>query len=367
MKIPLMDLKKQCAPIKAQLDDAVKGILDSQQFVLGEEVKKLEERIASFCGVQYAIGVNSGTDALILALDAMGVKGGDEVITTPFTFIATGEAIARLGAKPVFVDIDPGTFNINPALIEEKITGKTKAILPVHLYGLSVDMDPIMKIAKKHKLRVLEDCAQAIGSEYNGKRVGSMGDAAAISFYPGKNLGGFGDGGMVITRDEGIYKKVKLLRNHGSSQKYYHEVVGYNSRLDNLQAAILNIKLTHLDSWINKRIENAIFFNETLKECPIVTPYIAKGYKHSFHLYVLRTERAKDLTDYLNENGIEARAYYPVPLHLQECFKYLGYKPGDLPESEKLARESLAIPVYPELTKEEKSYIVDKIKQFFNK
>ena len=365
MKIPIIDLKKQYSAIKKPIKDALSKILDDQSFILGDEVKKLEESISKYCGTKYAVGVNSGTDALILALKAFGVGEGDEVITTPFTFIATAEAIVRAGAKPIFVDIDPKTCNIDPSLIKEKITKNTKAILPVNLYGLCADMDPIKAIAKERNLKLLEDCAQSIGSTYKAKPAGSMGDAGAISFYPGKNLGCFGDGGMVVTNDRAICDKIKLLRNHGSDKRYYHALVGYNSRLDNLQAAVLNIKLTHLDKWIEKRIENAEFFNKTLKGYPLVTPCIPEGYRHSFHLYVLQSDKREKIVSYLNEKGIEARVYYPLPLHLQECFKYLGYKPGDFPKAENASRKSFAIPVYPELTAEEKNYIATTLKSFF--
>jgi len=365
MKIPIFDLKKQYKRIEPEIIEKLEGIFGKQAFILGEEVEILEKKIAAYCDVQYAVGVNSGTDALILALDAMGIGFGDEVITTPFTFIATAEAIVRVGAKPVFVDIDPTTYNIDPSLIEKKITKKTKMILPVHLYGLCADMDSILKIAKKHNLKLLEDCAQAIGSEYKGKRAGSMGNAGTISFYPGKNLGCFGDGGMVVTNDEEVYKKIKLFRNHGSEKRYYHKIIGYNSRLDNLQAAVLNVKLSYLDKWIEERIKNAGFFNKILKDYPFITPSVAEDSRHSFHLYTLKTPHAAKIMAYLNANGMDARTYYPLPLHLQECFKYLGYKLGSLPESEKCSGECFSIPVYPELTEEEKKYIVDKITSFF--
>lgn len=365
MKIPINDLKKQYRTIEKKVKKKLESILENQAFILGDELRLLEERIASYCGVKYAVGVNSGTDALILALEAIGIKKGDEVITTPFTFIATAEAIVRVGAKPVFVDIDPGTYNINPGLIEARVTKNTKAILPVHLYGLCADMDPIMDIAGKCGLYVIEDCAQAIGSEYKKKRAGSMGMAGTISFYPGKNLGCFGDGGMIVTTDKEISKKAKLLRNHGCDRRYYHKFVGCNSRLDNLQAAVLNVKLNYLEEWITRRIKNAEFFNNLFKECPVRIPRIPNGYRHSFHLYTMRTNHAEKLISYLNKDGIEARTYYPGPLHLQECFRYLGYKHGDLPESERASRETLAIPVYPELIEKEKEYIADKIKQFF--
>ena len=367
MKIPILDLKRQYKTIEGQIRAGLSKVLENQTFILGKEVETLETNISQYCNTKYAVGVNSGTDALILALDAMGVKERDEVITTPFTFIATAEAIVRIGAKPIFVDIDSKTYNINPSLIESKITKKTKVILPVHLYGLCADMDGILEIAKKYGLKVLEDCAQAIGSEYMGKRAGCIGDAGAISFYPGKNLGGFGDGGMVVTNSRELYEKIKLFRNHGTYRRYYYKVIGYNSRLDNLQAAILNAKLAYLDNWLNVRIKTAKFFSEELKNTAISTPYIPERYRHSFHLYVLHSKDAEKIVDYLGKNGIESRTYYPVPLHLQECFKYLDYKAGDFPVAEKLSKESFAIPVYPELTQEEKDYIVDKIKSFFDR
>jgi dTDP-4-amino-4,6-dideoxygalactose transaminase len=366
MKIPIIDLKRQYKALEKPVNAKFSELLESQSFVLGREVEEIERRISRYCGTRYAIGVNSGTDALILGLRALGVGEGNEVITTPFTFVATAEAIAHAGARPVFVDIDPKTHNIDPALIEAKITQRTKAILPVHLYGLSADMDPILEIAKRRGLKVLEDCAQAIGSEYKGRKAGSAGDLGAMSFYPGKNLGGFGDGGMVVTNDKEIYEKVKLLRNHGTDARYRHKIVGHNSRLDNLQAAVLNIKLPYLDGWLNDRIKNAEFFDRELKNLPLATPFTPPDYKHSFHLYVLRAEESPRIIDYLGKKGIESRTYYPVPLHLQECFRYLGYKAGDLPQSEKLSQDSFAIPVYPELTREEKEYISGTVKNFFD-
>ena len=366
MNIPINDLKRQYKAIEKPVMDKLSGIFASQSFILGPETEELERRISEYCGTAYAAGVNSGTDALILALAAMGVGEGDEVITTPFTFVATAEAIAQAGARPVFVDVDPNTYNIKPDLIPDKITKRTKAILPVHLYGLPADMDPIIDIAGKCALSILEDCAQAIGSEYKGRKAGSMGDAGTISFYPGKNLGGFGDGGMVVTNSKDICDKIKLLRNHGSSERYRHSVVGYNSRLDDIQSAVLNVKLDSLDEWIEKRIEIAQFFNRELKDLPVSLPSIPEGSRHSFHLYTLRSRKAGEIISYLGKNGIESRAYYPVPLHLMECFSYLGYKKGDLPESEKLSGEVFSIPVYPELSREEIGYIANKIKGFFS-
>lgn len=366
-KIPTLDLKKQYQEFKKEALVKISEVLENQNFILGKEVDVLEKNIANYCDTKYGVGVASGTDALILSLKALDIGPGDEVITTPFTFMATAEAVALVGARPVFVDIDPATYNMDPSLIEKKITSKTKAIVVVHLYGLCANMDHILKIAKGHGLRVIEDAAQAIGSEYKGRKVGSMGDAGAISFFPSKNLGAFGDGGMVVTNSENIYEKVKLLHVHGSNKRYYHDIIGYNSRLDNLQAAILDIKLKYLDKWIKGRIENADFFNRQLKGLPIKIPYVPNGYKHSYHLYIIRTSEKSGLEAYLNKEGIEVRTYYPVPLHLQGCFEYLGYKKGSFPEAESGSLETCSIPAYPELTLRQKRYIIEKIKVFFNR
>lgn len=365
MRIPLLDLKEQYKQFREEALKKIETIMSNQDFILGKEVDALEREIAEYCHTKYAIGVASGTDALVLSLKAMGIGPGDEVITTPFTFMATAEAIALIGAKPVFIDIDPETYNMDPALIEASITPKTKAILPVHLYGLCADMDPILKIAKKHNLRVIEDTAQAIGSEYKGRMAGSMSDAGAISFFPSKNLGGFGDGGMVVTNDEKIYKAIRLLRVHGSSKRYYHDVIGYNSRLDNLQAAVLNIKLGYLNEWIDKRNKNAEYFNKAFKGLPLKTPFVPEGYRHSYHLYVLGASKKDAIEEYLNKNGIEVRTYYPVPLHLQKCFSYLGYEKGSFPNAEEASAKTFSIPVYPELNEEQKGYIVEKVKGYF--
>ncbi|MFA5147242.1 MAG: DegT/DnrJ/EryC1/StrS family aminotransferase [Candidatus Omnitrophota bacterium] len=365
MKIPILNLKAQYAEFEKETLARVKAIMREQDFVLGQEVRTLEAGIAKYCGTKYAVGVASGTDALILSLKAMGIGPGDEVITTPFTFMATAEAIALVGATPVFAEIDRATYNIDPARIEEKITPRTKAILPVHIYGLCVDMDPVLEIAKKRRLKVLEDAAQAIGSEYKGRRAGSMGDAGAISFFPSKNLGAFGDAGMVVTNDPKICESLKLLRVHGSDRRYYHDVIGYNSRLDNLQAAVLNIKLKRLEGWIKERIAIARYFDKKFKALPLKTPYVPDGYRHSYYLYVLRGADKDGIERSLIDSGIETRTYYPVPLHLQKCFSYLGYKEGAFPEAESACRETFAVPLYPELTGKEKEYITGKIAGFF--
>lgn len=368
MKLPILDLKAQFKSIRTEVNNAIQKVLEDQAFILGEELKCFEREIADLCGVKHAIGVASGTDALILALKALDIGQGDEVITTPFTFIATGEAIAQAGAKPVFIDIDPKSYCMDPALIEEAVTERTKAVMPVHLYGQCADMGRISAIARSRGLKVVEDCAQAIDASHNGAKAGSYGDAAGFSFFPGKNLGAFGDGGMVTTDSASLAEKTQLLRAHGSAVRYMHSIVGYNSRLDNLQASILRVKLKHLGGWLEARRENARFYTENLSGLPVEPPYVPPGNVHTYHLYTIRAaERPVELMKFLNENGIENRIYYPVPLHLQRCFAYLGYKAGDFPASEKAAKETLSIPVYPELKREELEYVVGKIREFYGK
>ena len=368
MKIPILDLKRQYASIKSETELALKRIIEKQDFVLGEDVHNLEKEIAAYCNTKYAVGVASGTDALILSLKALGIKDGDEVITTPFTFFATAEAVSIVGARPVFVDIEPRTYNIDPSLIEKKITSSTKAIIPVHLYGQCADMGPIKTLAKRHGMKILEDGAQAIGATYKGERAGSIGDIGALSFFPSKNLGGFGDGGMVVTDNKELAEKIAVLRVHGSSARYVHSVIGTNSRLDNLQAAVLRVKLKYLDKWLKIRRDNAQYYNDNLKGLPVILPYVPEHNVHTYHLYVLRIPGgAKDLTQFLIDNGIESRTYYPIPLHFQKCYKDLNYKEGDLPESETAAAETLALPIFPEMKNSEKDYIIDTVKRFFKK
>ena len=364
MKIPLMNLNLQYEQLKDKIDKTMAEIAQNSRFILGKETLDFEGEICEYCNIKYAIGVASGTDALILALTAMGIGCGDEVITTPLTFVATAEAVSRVGAKPVFVDIDPSTYNIDPAKIEEAITPKTKAIIPVHLYGNPCDMDSILKITNSHKLKVIEDAAQAIGSVYNNCKIGSFGNTGCFSFFPGKNLGAFGDAGMIVTNEKDIAEKVRLLRVHGTTSKYHHSIIGFNSRLDNLQAAILSIKLTKLDEWTENRRKIAARYNSALKDLVIVPREEPKG-KHVYHLYIIRVKEGKRdaLLSYLNENGIGARAYYPVPLHLQECYKNLEYKKGDFPESERAALETIALPAFPELKINEQNYIIDMVKK----
>jgi dTDP-4-amino-4,6-dideoxygalactose transaminase len=364
MKVPFLDLKRQYGAIKKEMDEAVFSVLSNTQFILGPEVKSLEEEIAAYCGTKFAIGVASGTDALLLSLRAGGVKSGDEVITTGFSFFSSAGVISRLGANPVFVDIDPETYNINPDQIEKKITPKTKAIMPVHLFGQCADMDPIMKVARKHNLKVIEDAAQAIGAEYKGRKAGAIGDFGCFSFFPSKNLGGAGDGGMVAANDPEMAEMVRILRVHGSKPKYYHSTIGYNSRLDTLQAAILSVKLKYLDNWTKKRREHAEVYNSAFKGLDLITPKAESFNYHIYNQYTIAVKNRDELRNYLKEKQIGHDTYYPVPLHLQECYKFLGYEKGDLPVSEKKAEEVVSIPIYPELTEQEQDYVISTIKEF---
>jgi dTDP-4-amino-4,6-dideoxygalactose transaminase len=364
MKVPFLDLKRQYSAIKKEMDEAVFSVLSNTQFILGPEVKSLEEKIAAYCGTKFAIGVASGTDALLLSLRACGLKSGDEVITTGFSFFASAGVISRLGANPVFVDIDPETYNINPAQIEKKVTPKTKAIMPVHLFGQCADMDPIMHIAKKHNLKVVEDAAQAIGAEYKERKAGAIGDFGGFSFFPSKNLGGAGDGGMVVTNDPDMAEMVRVLRVHGSKPKYYHSTIGYNSRLDTLQAAILDVKLKYLDEWSKKRREHAKIYSSAFDDLDMFTPKEESFNYHIYNQYTIAVKNRDELRNYLKEKQIGHDTYYPIPLHLQECYRFLGYKKGDLPVSEKKAEEVVSIPIYPELTEEEQEYVISTIKEF---
>ena len=368
--VPLLDLKAQYATIRDEIEPVIKEVIESQYFILGPKVKQFEERMAAYCKSKYALGVSSGTDALLIALMALDIGYGDEVITTTYSFFATAGSIARLGATPVFVDIDPTTYNIDPAGIEEKITPRTKAIIAVHLYGQTADMDPILEIARKNGLKVIEDAAQAIGSEYtNGRRAGSMGDLGCFSFFPSKNLGGFGDGGMVTTNDEALYQKLVYLRNHGAHPKYYHKIIGGNFRLDALQAAVLDVKLNHLDKWTIGRQKNADYYDKRIRECGleeyIQTPLRMEDYRHIFNQYILRVQNRNALLEHLKKAQIGCEIYYPVTFNNQECFAYLGYKNGDFPLAEEAANETLAIPIYPELTKEQCEYVLDSIADFY--
>lgn len=365
-----LDLNKQYRSIKKEIDKTIKDVLESSSFIGGNEVQRFEEEIAEYCGSKYAIGVNSGTDALYLSLKALGIGNGDEVITTPFTFVATAEVIANCGAKPVFVDIEPKTFNIDVSKIENKITKKTKAIIPVHLFGQMADMNIIKKIAKKHKLFIIEDSAQAIGSEYYEKKAGSIGNCGCFSFFPSKNLGAYGDGGMIVTNSKKINDKIKLLKNHGSSpkEKYKNIILGTNSRLDSIQSAILRIKLKYLNKWSEQRRKKADYYSEKLNNIEnIVIPITKKNRTHIFHQYTIRVKNGKrdKFKDFSDKEGIPTMVYYPLPLHIQPAFKYLGYKEGYFPETEKAAKEVLSLPVYAEIKKEEQDIVIGKIKKFF--
>ncbi|MGE4272439.1 MAG: DegT/DnrJ/EryC1/StrS family aminotransferase [Desulfitobacterium sp.] len=354
MSIPLLDLKAQYLAIKEEIDQAVLGVLDSSKFIFGPEMKTFEEEIAAYCGTKHAVAVGNGTDALVIVLKACGIGPGDEVITSPFTFFASAECIAQVGATPVFVEIDPQTLNMDVAQLEAKITAKTKGVIPVHIFGQMADMDPILELAKKYNLKVIEDAAQAIGAEYKGHKAGSLGDAGTFSFFPTKNLGGYGDGGMIVTNDDALAEAARVLRFHGCKTKYYHDEIGYNSRLDELQAAILRVKLRYIDEWNQARTAKAAVYDELLAplaaEGKVILPYQEAELKHVFHLYVLRTPEREKLMAALTAKGIANAIYYPVPLHLQKAFVGLGYQVGDFPLAEEACTQALAIPCYPELT-----------------
>lgn len=394
MKIQLIDLKKQYETIKEETDKNVLEVLSGSQYIMGTNVKEFENEFSQYLGIKHSISVGNGTDALVIALKALGIGEGDEVITTPYTFFATAESISFVGAVPVFVDVELDTFNIDPNKIREKITSRTKAIMPVHIFGQPCDMDAINKIAKENNLYVIEDAAQAIGSEYKGQKIGTLSDIATFSFFPTKNLGCAGDGGMIVTNDDNLATICKALRAHGSGEngqkafniingideevvednssdntvynplKYYNYLIGHNSRLDEVQAAILRIKLSKLEDWNKKRIEHAIFYDESLKNVGIITPYKDEDVRHVYHLYILQSEKREELVSYLNEKGIATGVYYPVPLHLQKAYTDLGYKEGDMPNAEYLSYRTFAIPMFAELAEDEKQYIVESLKKF---
>ncbi len=383
MKVPLLDLKAQYGAIKAEMDAAVAEVMESQHFILGPQVQKCEQAIAAYSGCTYGVGVSSGTDALLICLMAEGIGPGDEVITTPYTFFATAGSVARVGAKPVFVDIDPASYNLNPAQLEAKITPNTRAIIPVHLYGQMADMDAVMQVAQKHGLVVIEDAAQAIGAEYKGRRAGAIGHYGCFSFFPSKNLGAAGDGGMVVTQDAQRAENLMRMRAHGSKPKYYHKVIGGNFRLDTLQAAVVSAKLGHLDDWTAARQRNAERYNRLFGESGLrIANSSDYGMKrndspqlylpqtvtdrHIFNQYVIRTSRRDQLRTALQEKGVGTEIYYPVPMHLQECFAYLGHKVGAFPESEGAANETLALPIYPELSEPQARYVVQCVAEFFS-
>jgi dTDP-4-amino-4,6-dideoxygalactose transaminase len=365
--VPLLDLKAQFNTIADELRSAIDDVLKSQRFILGPMVSDFEKEVAGYCGTNHAIGVSSGTDAILVSLMALGIGPGDEVITTPYTFFSTAGCISRVGARPVFVDVNPRTYNIDPQGIERAITGKTKAVLPVHLFGQCADMDPVGELAAKHGLKVVEDAAQAIGAKYKGHGAGTMGDLGCFSFFPSKNLGGFGDGGMVVTNDSELAERITMLRTHGSRPKYFHSMIGGNFRLDAIQAAVLRVKLPYLNTWTERRQRNAAVYDGLLRDLPVQTPYMEPHSFCIFNQYVIRVERRDRLMSFLREKGIGCEIYYPLPLHLQKCYEGLGYREGDFPEAEKAAKETLAIPVFPELTEEQMRYVVSQIASFFER
>ena len=366
MNIPFVDLKAQYGSIKNEIDQAMSDVISKTAFIGGPFVKSFESQFAEFCDVTNCVGVGNGTDALFIALKALGIGEGDEVITVANSFIATSEAITMTGAKVVFVDIDSRTYNIDVNKIEENITQNTRAIIPVHLYGQPADMDPILAVAQKHGLYVVEDAAQAHGAEYKGIKVGSIGDMACFSFYPGKNLGAYGDGGAIVTNDDELALKARMLANHGRVEKYNHEVEGFNSRLDGLQAAILSVKLRHLPEWSDRRRENAYLYNKVLKDSGVVTPVEIDDVKAVYHLYVVRVKNGKrqELQKFLKSNGIATGIHYPIALPNLKAYAYLNHTEDDFPEATKASKEILSLPMFPELLSEQIEYVTDRIKEF---
>lgn len=362
--VPFVDLRAQHDSIRKELFDTITQIIDTSSFIMGSAIKEFEPKFAEFCGCKHAIGVSSGTSALHLALWALEIGPGDEVITIPHTFIATCEAISMRGAKPVFVDIDPATYTMDVSKLEAAITPKTKAVIPVHLYGHPTDMDPLLEIARKHNLRVVEDCAQSHGAEYKGKRVGTMGDVGCFSFFPGKNMGAMGDAGAVTTNDDAIATKVNKLRNHGRLGKYEHEMVGYNERMDTLQAAILNVKLPHLNDWNELRRKHAAEYAAGLAGVDVALPTVAPDCKHVYHLFVIRHPKRDDLQAFLKEKGVATGVHYPLPLHLQPAYADLNYREGDFPATEQAAKEILSLPMYPEMTADHVAEVCDAISKW---
>jgi dTDP-4-amino-4,6-dideoxygalactose transaminase len=369
MNVPLLDLKAQFQPLRAEVFAAMQTVCDEQGFVLGPRVAAFEESIARYIGSRFAIGCASGSDALLLSLMAMGVKAGDEVITIPFTFFATAGAVSRLGAKPVFVDIQPDSFNIDPKLIEKAITPRTSAIIPVHLFGQCADMAAINEIAKRKKVRVIEDACQAIGAAQQEKRAGVLGDTGCFSFFPTKNLGGFGDGGIITTNDQILADSMAMLRVHGSQVRYLHEAVGFNSRLDALQAAVLQVKLKYLDQWTEGRRRNAERYRQLFARAKhmddIVLPPTMPGNFHVYNQFTVRAPKRDELRAFLKEKGVGTEVYYPLPMHLQNCYRDLGHQKGAFPQSEKAAEEVLSLPIYPELTEAQQTYVVEMITEFY--
>ena len=364
--VPLLDLKAQYATIRDEIRPVIDAVCESQRFIGGPEVAKCEEEVAAYCACKYGVGTTSGTDALLCGMMALGIGLGDEVIVPSFTFFATAGCVWRLGAKPVFVDVDPRTFNTTAELIQKAITPRTRLIIPVHLFGQCAEMGPILELARSRSIPVMEDAAQSIGAAHHGQKACSMGRLGALSFFPSKNLGAFGDGGMIVTNDEALAARCRMFRDHGASPKYYHKFVGGNFRLDALQAAIIRVKLRHLDAWSTKRARNAAFYNRRLAGAAVTTPFIAAGNTSIYNQYVIRVPRRDALREHLTAAGIGTEVYYPVPLHLQECFAPLGGRPGDLPNAEQAAREVLALPIYPELTEGQQSRVAEAILSFLD-
>ena len=358
--LPMVDLRRQYLNIKKEIDSAIGQVLDQCQFILGPNVSELEKEIAGYHEVPFAIGVANGTDALLLALQACGIGEGDEVVTTPFTFIATAEVIGQLKAVPIFADIDPVTFNIDPKRIEKKITNKTRAIMPVHLFGLPADMDPILELSRKHDLKIIEDCAQAFGAEYKGKKVGTIGDCGCFSFFPSKNLACYGDGGMVIARDPKIAERIRMLRNHGSQIRYYHDLLGWNSRLDEIQAAILRVKLKRIDDYNTARRQVAELYRKYINRIGVSLPPEIAGYKHVYHQFTMRSKERDRIAAALQKNEVASAVYYPVPLHKQAVFSRLPCH-SDLVDSEICAAEVLSLPIFPELAEDEIRHVAEVI------
>jgi dTDP-4-amino-4,6-dideoxygalactose transaminase len=371
MQVPLLDLKQQHAALREELRAGVERVFESQHFILGEDVRRFETEFASYTETKHAVGCGSGSDALLLALLALDIGAGDEVVTTPFTFFATAGAIARTGARPVFVDIEPRTYNIDPSKVETAINERTRAVMPVHLYGQCAEMDEILEISGRRGVAIIEDAAQAVGATDRGRQAASMGEVGCFSFYPTKNLGAAGEAGAVVTNDEALAERLRRLRVHGGATEYHHEEVGFNSRLDTLQAAVLRVKLPHLDEWSDARRERADNYTRLLDEADlrefVTPPFVREEARHIFHQYVIRVPATKRdaLIEHLKQNGVGTKIYYPVPLHLQKCFAYLGHREGDFPEAESAARETLALPMFPELTDEQQQYVVETLRRFF--
>ncbi len=386
--VPLLDLKPQYQALKAELDEAMLNVAASQMFILGPAVRELEEKLAAYSGAKHGIGLSSGTDALLIALMAYDIGVGDEVVTSTYSFFASGGTVARLGARPVFLDIDPVTYNLRPDLVRDFLAkdcerragglynresgGRVRALMPVHLYGQCADMDPLMALGREYGLPVIEDAAQAIGAEYTkGRRAGGIGEIGCLSFFPTKNLGAFGDAGMCVTNDDALAAKLKMLRVHGMEPKYYHALVGGNFRIDEIQAAVLLVKFRHLEAWHAGRQRNAAYYDEAFRKAGatvrVVTPTACPGQRHIYNQYVIRVPDRDRLRAYLSENGVGTEVYYPVPLHMQQCFAYLGYRPEDCPESERAARETLALPIYPELSEVQLRHVVESVTAFFGR